>query len=304
MGSTKPTERAHPLAAPPAAVGTGWQDRFGEIEEKVQEWSSRMRECVLTPPADAAQAADHENFERCRNYRVESVHAAYRRGGLDALCDAVEQHMDRPACGYGNCGEAAYVFACAARRIGIRDDQIQIWTTPNDHMFVTVPNPRNPRERCLLDRWTITDTAQVGRGRVICPVAIVAGTVHVAGKPSRNAWYQRLSGATMRDHFALQARDTPARPTPIEDTWDLVDSCVPGATYQKNGMTCTLRSCRPVRFPESRTPAGLQAGRTYYVWTSQCAPNDPPVSHVPPPATAPAPRWSAVHTPMQVTARP
>ncbi len=142
---------------------------------------------------------------------------------------------------------------------------------------MTVPNPRNPRERCLLDRWTITDTAQVGRGRVICPVTIVNGTVNINGVPSQNAWYQGLTGATMRDHFAQQARDAPNRPTPIEDTWDLVDRCVPGATYQKNGMTCTLRSCTPVRFPANATPAGLQSGRTYYSWTSQCAPNDPPV---------------------------
>ncbi len=74
-----------------------------------------MRECVLTPAANPLQALDLENFTTCRTYRYEAVGAAYRRGGLDALCDAIEQHMDHPSCSYGNCGEAAHVFAGARR---------------------------------------------------------------------------------------------------------------------------------------------------------------------------------------------
>lgn len=232
-----------------------------------------MQECVVTP-ADPNDIG-FQNFVACRGYRRQSVMAACEAGGLDAACATIVSHMENPGtCTFGNCGEAALVFAARARSIGIPEDEIHILHTPNDHIFVTIPNPDRPGDRMILDRWTITDTGQVGRGNVITGVTLVGGTIHINGVPSRNTWYQGLTEQTMREHMAQESRGA-LPPDPLKDTWELVDRCVPGATYQASGLTCTLASCTPVTFPRGGTPAGLQPGRTYYRWTSNCRPNDP-----------------------------
>ena len=122
-----------------------------------------------------------------------------------------------------------------------------------------------------------------GGAHVARPMAI-----HINGVPSRNAWYQGLTEQTMREHMAQESRGA-LPPDPLKDTWELVDRCVPGATYQASGLTCTLASCTPVTFPRGGTPAGLQPGRTYYRWTSNCRPNDPAPVAAPARRVAPLP---------------
>ncbi len=259
--------------APPAAPTEPWQPRWKELTGKVDEWSSRMRECVQTPPSNPLEQADFDNFTACRSYRCTAALAAFNRGGADALAAEVRARMDRPSCRYGNCGEGAWVFACAAREIGIPDKDIQIWENEH-HIFVTVPHPTDAKKRCLLDRWTVTDGGSKAGGKVLCDVTLVGGVVHIEGKPSKNPWYRDITPLTMHDYFTVYAKDVVA-PAPIEHVQEHVDRCDVGVRYRHQGMNCSVSKCERMSYAAGKAPAGLVAGRTYWKWTSACVPNDP-----------------------------